>query len=462
MTGAAQRIAALWPTPASWEWATVGTIGSVTLGRQRSPENHVGPHMRRYVRAANITWDGWDLSDVKEMNFDAADFERFRLLPGDVLVNEGSGSAKEVGKPAIWLGQIANCCFQNTLIRVQPRACTSEFLRAYFLFSALTERFVSSTQGVNIYHIGKDGVARFPIPIPPTSEQRRIVAKVGTLSAKSKRSRDELDHIPRLVEKYKQAILAAAHTEAQRRVAQPVTLGSISTEVRNGLSKKPSDNPAGSPILRISAVRPLRVNLQDIRYYPPAEIVPTTSLLRDGDLLFTRYNGNPNLTAVCGMVRGLTRDTAYPDKLIRVRLADAADPRFVEIICASSEARDWLAPHIKTAAGQHGISGSDLKNLPLPLPSTPDQAAIVRRTETALAWIDRIAVEATSARRLIDHLDQAILAKAFQGELVPQDLSDEPASVLLERIHAEREAIHGGNGKTERAINAKRRRGRRQ
>jgi type I restriction enzyme, S subunit len=56
--------------------------------------------------------------------------------------------------------------------------------------------------------------------------------------------------------------------------------------------------------------------------------------------------------------------------------------------------------------------------------------------ETGLAWIDRLGIEATSARNLIDHLDQAILAKAFRGELVPQEPNDEPASVVLERIKA--------------------------
>jgi type I restriction enzyme S subunit len=59
-------------------------------------------------------------------------------------------------------------------------------------------------------------------------------------------------------------------------------------------------------------------------------------------------------------------------------------------------------------------------------------------SNAASAWIDRLASEATSARKLIDHIDQAVLAKAFQGELVPQDPADEPASVLLERIRAER------------------------
>jgi type I restriction enzyme S subunit len=74
--------------------------------------------------------------------------------------------------------------------------------------------------------------------------------------------------------------------------------------------------------------------------------------------------------------------------------------------------------------------------------------AVVNRIETAFTWIDRLAANAASARRLIDHLDQSVLVKAFKGELVPQDPSDEPANILLERIRAERAA----------APNAKRRR----
>lgn len=61
-----------------------------------------------------------------------------------------------------------------------------------------------------------------------------------------------------------------------------------------------------------------------------------------------------------------------------------------------------------------------------------------RLFETAFAEIDRLAAEAAAARRLLDRLDQAILAKAFRGELVPQDPADEPAAVLLDRIRAER------------------------
>jgi type I restriction enzyme S subunit len=76
----------------------------------------------------------------------------------------------------------------------------------------------------------------------------------------------------------------------------------------------------------------------------------------------------------------------------------------------------------------------------MPWPGREERTEIVRRVEIAVSWIDRLASEATSARRLIGQLNRAVLAKAFRGELVPQDPADEPASVLLERISAGRVA----------------------
>jgi type I restriction enzyme S subunit len=89
--------------------------------------------------------------------------------------------------------------------------------------------------------------------------------------------------------------------------------------------------------------------------------------------------------------------------------------------------------------GQPYVNQSTLNDLEMPLPTIREQREIVCLIDRAYEWIDRLASETTSARKLIDHLDQAILAKAFRGELVPQDPADEPASVMLERIKAERE-----------------------
>ena len=69
--------------------------------------------MRPYLRAGNVTWNGLDLSDVKQMNFDPVEAERFALEPGDILLAEASGSALEVGRPVLWQGEITGACFQT-------------------------------------------------------------------------------------------------------------------------------------------------------------------------------------------------------------------------------------------------------------------------------------------------------------------------------------------------------------
>jgi type I restriction enzyme S subunit len=190
------------PLPRTWRTVPVELIGEVILRRQRSPENHRGSHMRPYVRAANITWDGWDLSDVKEMNFEERDFKKFKLQPGDVLINEGSGSADEVGKPAVWNGEINNCCFQNTLIAVRPNATTPEYLYFVLLNAALSRAFVDEARGVNIHHIGRAGLAQFVIPVPPSEEQDEIVRRIKAafsaidkLAAKTSRATELLDRL---------------------------------------------------------------------------------------------------------------------------------------------------------------------------------------------------------------------------------------------------------------------------
>ncbi len=74
------------------------------------------------------------------------------------------------------------------------------------------------------------------------------------------------------------------------------------------------------------------------------------------------------------------------------------------------------------------------------MPPTEEQTEIVRRVEELFTYADRIEARYQAARRRVEKLTPAVLAKAFRGELVPQNPDDEPASVLLERIQASRAA----------------------
>jgi type I restriction enzyme S subunit len=196
--------------PQGWDLKRIDEIGDVQLGRQRSPKDHNGPNMRLYVRSANITWKGWDLSDVKEMNFSPSEFETFQLRAGDVLLNEGSGSAKEVGKPAIWNGELDGVCFQNTLLRVRPHAYSAELLRYAFLYLALSGQFIANTKGVNIIHIGKAGLAKTTLPVPPQDAQQDILEKFDAAFARADRLEAEAARARALIDRLESAILARA------------------------------------------------------------------------------------------------------------------------------------------------------------------------------------------------------------------------------------------------------------
>lgn len=164
--------------PEGWAVAAVGEVADVQLGRQRSPKDHSGAHMAPYLRAANITWSGLDLTDVNSMNFAPDERPRFRLAVGDVLLNEASGSKSEVGKPAVWRGELAECYFQNTILRARTTSELRAWLHLHILADARGGRFVRASKGVGIHHLSAAGLAAHRIAVPPPAEQLRIVAEV--------------------------------------------------------------------------------------------------------------------------------------------------------------------------------------------------------------------------------------------------------------------------------------------
>jgi type I restriction enzyme S subunit len=154
--------------------------------------------MRPYLRVANVHEARIDTSHVLEMNFGPEEVERFELHAGDVLLNEGQ-SYELVGRPAIYRGEVPGACFQNTLIRFRPsNTVLAEFALVVFRAYMRTGRFrQEAQQTTNIAHLSVGRLAVIEFPLPPLSEQERIVAKVeelmklcDDLDAKLRRSED--------------------------------------------------------------------------------------------------------------------------------------------------------------------------------------------------------------------------------------------------------------------------------
>ena len=390
--------------------------------------------MRPYLRAANVTWKGIRLEDVKEMNFADNDFETYRLEPGDILLNEASGSPNEVGKPAIWRGEIEGACFQNTLLRLRASAVDVGYLYWYCFFAALTGRFGEAGRGVNIRHLGKQGLMRFPIAVAPRLQQQRIVAAIEEQFSRLDVAENALASARQKAE----ALLRIVVDEVCRGTWRTVPLVEVTTSLRNGVFvSRPAAEPPGRPIYRISAVRPLRLRVDDVRYAYPEPDGADGYAVASGDLLFTRYSGNPSYVGAAAVVPEAGRGVLHPDKLIRV-VADEARmlPEWIAAYVSVGEGRRQVDQRLKTTAGQVGISGRQLKSVPIAIPPLDYQRSAAARIEVAITGQDRMEQQLATLRAKSSALRRSILARAFAGRLVPQSPGDVSESVMLERIGA--------------------------
>lgn len=198
------------PLPKGWIRTSIGEVGEVRLGRQRSPKNRSAKYPTKYIRAANLTWNGLDLADVLDMDFRPKEQATYGLKSGDVLLSEASGSASEVGKPAVWNGELENCCFQNTVIRFRPRAVISAFALVAFQHFARNRIFAQVSKGVGIHHLSADRFASMPFLLPPENEQRRIVAKIEELFSDLDAGVAALTRAKANLKRYRAAVLKAA------------------------------------------------------------------------------------------------------------------------------------------------------------------------------------------------------------------------------------------------------------
>lgn len=389
--------------------------------------------------------------------------------------------------PKIWDG--GKVIYHYHIWKTEPdeKVIAKQFLYYWFEWDKENIQAEHGT-GSTMIHVTKGDMEGRPMHLPPLAEQQRIVAKIDRLSAKSKRARDQLDHVPRLVEKYKQAILAAAfrgdltlnwrndhrhsisisELEDARKSAWQVLHGSgrvsgrynppdtvdwqpatdvpsnwvwasvdqVSCLIQYGTSAKTTEDAQGVAVLRMGNIQDGKVDLSSLKYLPGDHAEFPDLLLERGDVLFNRTN-SAELVGKSAVYLGEPAKASFASYLIRVRCSSLL-PELLSGYINSAYGREWVASVVSQQVGQANVNGTKLRQLGIPVMPPKEQGEIVRRINAAFVWIDRLASEATSARKLIDYLDRAVLAKAFQGELVPQDPSDEPASALLERIRANR------------------------
>lgn len=195
--------------PAGWDTPPIGANFEVQLGKMLSAEASAGSDQRPYLRNVNVQWDQINIDDLATMHFDEEDRRRFALRPGDLLVCEGG----EVGRAAIWHGELEECYFQKALHCIRPRKDANVRYLLYCLRAAATQAVFAVEGNLStIVHLTREQLKVHRFPWPPDTEQIRIVDRLDSLASTTRSAVEGLHRQVDLLVEHRQALITAAVT----------------------------------------------------------------------------------------------------------------------------------------------------------------------------------------------------------------------------------------------------------
>ncbi|MFD1624388.1 restriction endonuclease subunit S [Azospirillum griseum] len=428
--------------PTGWSFATLGELGEWSSGG--TPSTKVASYY-----GGNIPWvKTGDLNDgiIKEIEDhitqDGLLNSSAKIFPtGSLLVAMYGATTGKLGLLPIPAATNQACA---ALIASGQNCDIIPYL--FYYLKEMRNDLKAKAQGGAQPNISQQIIKEIECSIPPLPEQRRIVEKIEALTARSRRAREALDSLPALIDRYRQSILAAAFrgdlTSDGDSGRRSMPVGELVAEPTcNGISIRGTDIPPGIPALKLNALTDQGINFDARRYIPLEESRARRIYIRKNDFFVSRGNGSLELVGRGALASTPPEEIVFPDTMIRMRLdQNTILPEWFALIWGAPQIREQIRSRVKTTAGIWKISQHDLSSITVDVPSIDVQAKEIRHIRLGLGAIEKCRVQLDTATDRLATLDQSILAKAFRGELVPQDPNDEPASVLLERIRAERAA----------------------
>jgi type I restriction enzyme S subunit len=415
--------------PPGWVHAPIGSLCSLVKGRAFKP--------------TEWTTKGVPIVRIQNLNNPEAPFNHYQgaldarhRLKGGELLFAWSGTPGTSFGAHIWQGQEAALNQHIFRVDFDEGLLDKRFFR-FAINEKLNELIGVAQGGVGLRHVTKGVFENTEVSVPPREEQTRIAEQLDTLLARIKACNDRLDAIPALLKRFRQAVLDAATSgdliEEDSVPAPLVELRTVLAEpMRNGKSVR---DGSGLPVLRLTSLKHSSIDLTETKTGDWSDAGNVQRfLIRNGDYLVSRGNGSRALVGRGGLVSHCDTDIAFPDTMIRIR-PDRSRllPNYLKYVWGAPLVRRQIEAAAKTTAGIWKVSQPDLEGIRIPLPLPEEQAAIVQRVQVLLDLAARIESRLAAGMRQAERLTPLTLAKAFRGELVPQDPNEEPASVLLQR-----------------------------
>lgn len=367
-------------------------------------------------------------------------------------------------------------CSTDILVFPRNENVDSRYL-ANLLLTAKFVRFATQNmKGVQHPRVRFEEISQYPIQFPPLKEQHRIVSKIDELITRLNVGIRELRVAKSTLARYKLAVLKSAfegkltkewragkgaHGETAdeflRRIRPGLShsaLGSLGvydlpngwmwtpasllvSDIRYGSSKKCTEKREGTPVLRIPNILLGKLDLTNLKYAKFDERELVNLSMQDGDLLVCRTNGSLDLVGRTAVFESAPQAFAFASYLIRMRLFECDIlPRYLNFLFYSGSARKHIESRARTTAGQFNINIRTLESLPIPLAPLQEQQKIVGTLESILTLTREVEHSIDDNITKTSSLRASVLNTAFQGKLVEQNPSDEPASFAMERLIA--------------------------
>jgi type I restriction enzyme, S subunit len=307
---------------------------------------------------------------------------------------------------------------------------------------------------------------RIPLPIAPSAEQERIVAAIEEQFSRLDAGEAALGRARQKIKRMRAAVLEAAvkgrlldiddksglvdHGLEPRlpRGWSIVPAGDIA-EVSGGITKNPKRLPHDNaiPFLRVANVMRDQLDLEEIHYIEVFKGELERFCLRRGDLLVVEGNGSPDQIGRSALWDGSIDPCVHQNHLIRVRPGSKILPEYLNIFWNAPSSMAMIQAAASSTSGLHTLSTGKVRSIQVVLPPLPVQHNIVEEVDRQLSALSALDHQVAIAETRGRVLRSAILATAFSGNLVQQDPTEEPASVFLERIEAERPASNSNRSR---------------